>query len=82
MGWMRANKLKLNPDKTEVLLVSWKANEGIEILPVLDRVTLPLKTLLLGCPLGFIPKLGCPGLGSGQEHICTAKAGAPAVPVS
>ena len=44
MVCMRANKLKINPDKTEVLLVSQKADEGIGILPVLDGVTLPLKT--------------------------------------
>uniref|UniRef100_A0A803U1N2 Reverse transcriptase domain-containing protein n=1 Tax=Anolis carolinensis TaxID=28377 RepID=A0A803U1N2_ANOCA len=41
--WMRANKLKLNPDKTEVLLVSQKAEQGIGLQPVLDGVTLPLK---------------------------------------
>ncbi|XP_053112476.1 uncharacterized protein LOC128327575 [Hemicordylus capensis] len=43
MGWMWANKLKLNPDKTEVLLVSRRANRDEEILPVLDGVALPLK---------------------------------------
>nr|XP_060608896.1 uncharacterized protein LOC132760735 [Anolis sagrei ordinatus] len=40
---MRANKLKLNPDKTEVLLVSRKAEQGIGLQPVLDGVKLPLK---------------------------------------
>ncbi|KAF7249443.1 hypothetical protein EYD10_05220 [Varanus komodoensis] len=43
MGWMRANKLKLNPDKTEVLLVggssSWVG--GLDL--ALDGVALPLK---------------------------------------
>ncbi|KAF7253300.1 Metabotropic glutamate receptor 5 [Varanus komodoensis] len=43
MGWMRANKLKLNPDKTEVLLVgglsSWVGDLGL----VLNGVALPLK---------------------------------------
>uniref|UniRef100_A0A803SSU4 Reverse transcriptase domain-containing protein n=2 Tax=Anolis carolinensis TaxID=28377 RepID=A0A803SSU4_ANOCA len=42
--WMRANKLKLNPDKTEVLLVSRRAEQGIGLQPVLDGVALPLKT--------------------------------------
>uniref|UniRef100_A0A803T4Q0 Reverse transcriptase domain-containing protein n=1 Tax=Anolis carolinensis TaxID=28377 RepID=A0A803T4Q0_ANOCA len=42
--WMRANILKLNLDKTEVLLVSRKAEQGIGLQPVLDRVALPLKT--------------------------------------
>uniref|UniRef100_A0A803TBI4 Reverse transcriptase domain-containing protein n=1 Tax=Anolis carolinensis TaxID=28377 RepID=A0A803TBI4_ANOCA len=41
--WMRANKLKLNPDKTEVLLVSRKAEQDIGLQPVLDGVALPLK---------------------------------------
>lgn len=31
MDWMRMNKLELNPDKSEGLLVSQKANEGIGI---------------------------------------------------
>uniref|UniRef100_A0A803TBL9 Reverse transcriptase domain-containing protein n=1 Tax=Anolis carolinensis TaxID=28377 RepID=A0A803TBL9_ANOCA len=43
MGWMRANKLKLNPDKTEVLQVSRSTDRGIGWLPVLDGVALPLK---------------------------------------
>uniref|UniRef100_A0A803TBP9 Reverse transcriptase domain-containing protein n=1 Tax=Anolis carolinensis TaxID=28377 RepID=A0A803TBP9_ANOCA len=42
--WMRANRLKLNSDKTEVLLVSRRAEQGIGLQPVLDRVTLSLKT--------------------------------------
>uniref|UniRef100_A0A803TQ40 Reverse transcriptase domain-containing protein n=1 Tax=Anolis carolinensis TaxID=28377 RepID=A0A803TQ40_ANOCA len=48
--WMWANKLKLNPDKTEVLLVSRKAEQGIGLQPVLDGVALPLKTQV--CSLG------------------------------
>ena len=52
MDWMRANKLKLNPDKTEVLLVSQKADQGIGIQLVLDGVTLPLKTQV--CSLGVL----------------------------
>ncbi|XP_053169630.1 uncharacterized protein LOC128353010 [Hemicordylus capensis] len=43
MGWMWANKLKLNPDKMEVILVSRRANRDKDILPVLDGVALPLK---------------------------------------
>uniref|UniRef100_A0A803U146 Reverse transcriptase domain-containing protein n=1 Tax=Anolis carolinensis TaxID=28377 RepID=A0A803U146_ANOCA len=41
--WMRRNKLKINPDKTEVLLVDRKPDRGIGWQPVLDGVTLPLK---------------------------------------
>lgn len=29
MGWVRANKWKLNPDKTKVLLVNRKAVQGL-----------------------------------------------------
>uniref|UniRef100_A0A803T068 Reverse transcriptase domain-containing protein n=1 Tax=Anolis carolinensis TaxID=28377 RepID=A0A803T068_ANOCA len=43
LAWMRANKLKLNPDKTEVLQVSRTSDRGIGWQPVLDRVALPLK---------------------------------------
>ena len=44
MGWVRVNKLKLNQDKTEVLLVSHEADQGIGTQPVLDGAALPLKT--------------------------------------
>ena len=44
MDLMGANKLQLNPDKTEVLLVSQKTDLGIGIRLVRDGVTLPLKT--------------------------------------
>ena len=42
IGWLRENKLKLNPDKTEMLAVKGH-NLGLEVCqPVLDGVTLPL----------------------------------------
>nr|XP_056718133.1 interleukin-1 receptor type 2 [Euleptes europaea] len=43
MGWMRVNKLELNPDKTDVLWVSRKADQGPESSPVVEGVTLPLR---------------------------------------
>ncbi|KAF7245267.1 Lysophospholipid acyltransferase 1 [Varanus komodoensis] len=43
MGWMRANKLKLNPDKTEVLLVSGSGLGMGDLGLVLNGVALPLK---------------------------------------
>uniref|UniRef100_A0A803T7X0 Reverse transcriptase domain-containing protein n=1 Tax=Anolis carolinensis TaxID=28377 RepID=A0A803T7X0_ANOCA len=46
LAWMRANKLKLNPDKTEVLQVSHMSDRGIGWQPVLDGVALPLKALV------------------------------------
>uniref|UniRef100_R4GD80 Reverse transcriptase domain-containing protein n=1 Tax=Anolis carolinensis TaxID=28377 RepID=R4GD80_ANOCA len=42
--WMRENRLKLNPEKTEVLLISRRAEQGMGLQPVLDGVALPLKT--------------------------------------
>ncbi|KAF7243599.1 Collagen alpha-1(XXI) chain [Varanus komodoensis] len=57
MDWMRANKLKLNPDKMEVLLVSKPPFQLGDYKPVLDGVALPLedKVHILGVLLD--PKL-------------------------
>ncbi|KAF7245646.1 putative RNA-directed DNA polymerase from transposon BS [Varanus komodoensis] len=43
MGWMRANKLKLNPDKTEVLLMGGSNCWVGDLDLVLNGVALPLK---------------------------------------
>ncbi|XP_061472484.1 syntaxin-8 isoform X2 [Rhineura floridana] len=43
MDWMRANKLRLNPDKTEMLLVGGSSDQMVDVQPVLDGVALPLK---------------------------------------
>ncbi|KAF7246017.1 putative RNA-directed DNA polymerase from transposon BS [Varanus komodoensis] len=43
MGWMRANKLKLNPDKTEVLLVGGSGLGMGDLGLVLNGVALPLR---------------------------------------
>ncbi|KAF7248769.1 Transcription elongation factor A protein 2 [Varanus komodoensis] len=43
MGWMRANKLKLNPDKTEVPLVGGSGFGEGELNLVLNGVALPLR---------------------------------------
>ncbi|KAF7254014.1 Beta-centractin [Varanus komodoensis] len=43
MGWMRASKLKLNPDKTEVLLVGGSGFGEGELNLVLNGVALPLR---------------------------------------
>ncbi|KAF7249630.1 putative RNA-directed DNA polymerase from transposon BS [Varanus komodoensis] len=43
MVWMRANKLKLNPDKTEVLLVGGSGFGEGELNLVLNGVALPLR---------------------------------------
>ena len=41
MDWMRANKLKLNPDKTEMLLVGGSSDRMVGVQPVLDGVASP-----------------------------------------
>ena len=43
MCLMRANELTFDPDKTEALLVSWKAEDRTEIRPLPNWVLLPLK---------------------------------------
>uniref|UniRef100_A0A803TWX2 Reverse transcriptase domain-containing protein n=1 Tax=Anolis carolinensis TaxID=28377 RepID=A0A803TWX2_ANOCA len=52
LAWMRVNKLRLNPDKTEVLQVSRMSDWGIGWQPVLDGVALPLKAQV--CSLGVL----------------------------
>lgn len=41
MEWVRINKLKLHPDKMEVLLVDPDPGLGDGIMPVLDWIILP-----------------------------------------
>ena len=43
MDWMRVNKLKLSPDKTEVLLVGASLDRLEGHFPALNGVTLPLR---------------------------------------
>ncbi|XP_061477657.1 uncharacterized protein LOC133382019 [Rhineura floridana] len=57
MDWMRANKLKLNPDKTETLLVSSLPAQMVDVHPVLDGVTLPLKEQVRSLGVLFGPSL-------------------------
>ncbi|XP_053111605.1 uncharacterized protein LOC128327198 [Hemicordylus capensis] len=52
MGWTRDNKLKLNPSKTEVLIVEAQNQRGELDLPVLDGVTFPQKEQV--CSLGVL----------------------------
>ena len=49
---MRANKLKLNPDKTEMLLVGGSSDWMVGVQPVLDGAALPLKEQVHS--LGFL----------------------------
>uniref|UniRef100_A0A670HMU9 Reverse transcriptase domain-containing protein n=1 Tax=Podarcis muralis TaxID=64176 RepID=A0A670HMU9_PODMU len=42
-GWMTANRLRLNPDKTEVLFLGDRRRAGVEDSLVLNGVTVPLK---------------------------------------
>lgn len=43
MSYLRTDKLKLNPGKSDILMVSWRTDQGLEVQPVLDGVALPLK---------------------------------------
>lgn len=43
MGWMRTNKLKCSPNKSEVLLVNGECGLGLQSQPILKRVVFPLK---------------------------------------
>ncbi|XP_061474960.1 small ribosomal subunit protein uS7 isoform X1 [Rhineura floridana] len=57
MDWMGANRLKLNPDKTETLLVSAFSAQMVDVHPVLDGVTLPLKEQVRSLGVLFDPSL-------------------------
>ena len=76
MAWMIVNKLKLNPNKTEELLVSWRADEEIGLQP---GITLPLKTQVhhLGVLMDSSCEPGSPVFSGGQEGPCTIKTSAP-----
>ncbi|KAF7239463.1 Structural maintenance of chromosomes protein 6, partial [Varanus komodoensis] len=52
MGWMKANKLKLNPDKMEILLVGGSGFGVGDLDLVLNGVALPLKDRV--CSLGVL----------------------------
>lgn len=75
---MRVNKLELNPDKTEVLLVS--RDSGIRIPPVLEWAVLSLKGQVhnLGVLLDY-SVAGLPDSSSGKECLCTVPRCVPAV---
>ena len=53
MDWMRVNKLRLNPEKSEVLLVGAPPHRLKGHFPALHGITLPLKNKVcsLGCSL-------------------------------
>lgn len=78
---MRSNKLRLNSDKTEILLV-WKSTiQVLEYFPALNGVVLPLKnqvSSLVFLP-GFAAAPGCPRDSCGEGGLCRALAGAPGV---
>ncbi|KAF7241210.1 putative RNA-directed DNA polymerase from transposon BS [Varanus komodoensis] len=57
MGWMRANKLKLNPDKTEVLLVGGSGFGEGELNLVLNGVALPLRDKVRSLRVFLNPEL-------------------------
>lgn len=84
MGWMRANKLKLNPCKMEVLGGGGggpNLNLGSDVRHVLYEVALPLKSNVHSLEVLRGPEL-LPGAGAGQECLLSAAAGRPAVMLS
>lgn len=77
IDWVRVDKMKFNPDMTEILDVSRKIDLGIQISLILDGVILPLKSLLESTACGQKTRwLWC------LECFCPASASALAVSVS
>ena len=81
MDWMRANKLRLNPDKTEVLLVGGSSDQIVGVQPVLDGVALHLKEQAHS--LGALLELSL-SLEAQVASVCLlpASVGGPAAPLS
>lgn len=81
--WMRVNKLKLNPEKTEVLLVIKSLKQVLIHLPVLNGGRTPPAGA--GTQHGNAPGLTTiprePGDSGGQDSICPPLAGAPAAAI-
>ncbi|XP_061487326.1 prostacyclin synthase isoform X4 [Rhineura floridana] len=57
MDWMRANKLRLNPDKTEMLLVGGSPDQMVDVRPILDGVALPLNAQIRSLGVLLDPSL-------------------------
>ncbi|XP_061465627.1 uncharacterized protein LOC133376825 [Rhineura floridana] len=57
MDRMRANKLRLNPDKTEMLLVGGSPDQMVDVRPVLDGVALPLNAQIRSLGVLLDPSL-------------------------
>ena len=67
MDWMRANKLRLSPDKTEVLLVGGSSDWMVGVQPVLDRIALPLNLFIYLFYFIYIPPHSQSSLGGSQK---------------
>ena len=82
MDWMRGNKLKLNPDKTEMLLVGGSADQMEGVRPVLEGAHSPDEaSSSLGGSLGVVFVTGSSGGLSGMECLLPASADGPATPL-
>ncbi|XP_062990384.1 lactosylceramide 4-alpha-galactosyltransferase isoform X3 [Elgaria multicarinata webbii] len=84
MDWMRANKLKLNPDKTETLLVGGSSDWMAGVQPVLDWVALPLKEQVRSLGVLLEPSLSLEAQveSGGTECFLPTPVGGPATPLS
>ncbi|KAF7249116.1 N-acetyltransferase 9, partial [Varanus komodoensis] len=71
MGWMRANKLKLNPDKTEVLLVGGSGFGEGDLNLVLNGVALPPRDKVHSLGVLLDPELSL------EAQVTTAARSAP-----
>ncbi|KAF7243419.1 RNA-directed DNA polymerase from mobile element jockey [Varanus komodoensis] len=70
MGWVRANKLRLNPDKTEVLLVGSSGFGEGDLDLVLSGVALPLKDKVRSLGVLLDPELSLEAqVTGGEEHF-------------
>lgn len=82
MDWMRVNRLKLSPDKTEAFVVIFEADQGIRIQPVLSGIVFPLimQTHSLSILLDSFLNLDAEG-SVVNRNAFAVKADAPVMPV-
>ena len=81
MDWLSANKLKQNPDKTEILQLGGPSYQLEEHLPDLDGFALPLKDHIRSLGVFLVPAHAGTNLCCGQECLLSILADCLAVPL-